>query len=63
MSIYLANIKKLHFSWAHSQAVASERYYSWEVRVFGSASAHTKELRHYWLQMLLEEQLREFDRG
>lgn len=63
MAIYVATIQRLHFSWIINQAAAADRYYSWEVKTFGRASDHTFNLRNYWLKLLLEEQLKEFDRG
>jgi hypothetical protein len=42
---------------------AMEKYYSWEVLKYDKASSNTASLRHYWLEKLLQRQLREFDRG
>ena len=44
------------------QVAAIEHHYTWEVKNWGDATYNTKMLRHYYIQRLLEVQLKEFNR-
>lgn len=63
MSIPAEDIHIMGFHIEVMMSIQMEHYYSWEVRVMGYASNNTRDLRHYWLDKLLQRQLREFDRG
>lgn len=55
-------MSNVSYALASCTAEQVEKYYTWEVKKLGEASANTKALRSYWLHKLLEQQLREFDR-
>lgn len=63
MAILAKNVERMDFWREQLEFVAVDKYYTWECKNYGEASASTKALRNYWLKKLLDRQLKEFDRG